>query len=254
MLAVARRYLGLEGRPNVLTRRFAARHGDVYLNAPWCDIAITEWARESGNGSAVLPDGDRAYTVYHAEDGRELGAWYAGTAANIRAHARPGSPIFFDWGGSNTIGNIDHVGVIEVNLGDGRVQTIEGNTGDACKRRIRGPGVIAGFWNPRYSSEPDPARKPPKTASWTEQLVKDLPTLKLGADNFDVKTLRGALFARGSVPEASYGGPSGLKTWLENTVYDADLIDDVKAFQRQRHLDDDGICGPLTWAAALRVA
>ncbi|MFI9840408.1 hypothetical protein ACIHFD_25465 [Nonomuraea sp. NPDC051941] len=34
-----------------------------------------------------------------------------------------------------------------------RVQTIEANTGDAVKRRVRGPEVIAGFWNPDYLGE-----------------------------------------------------------------------------------------------------
>lgn len=155
MLKTARKYLGTSGRPNVLTRRYAARHGDEFMRAPWCNISITEWARESGNGRAVLPDGDRAYTVWHAEDGRDLGRWHSGTADNIRRFASPGAIVFFDWGGSNTIGRIDHVGVCEVNLGDGRMQTIEGNTGDACKRRVRASNVIAGFWNPPYSKEDD---------------------------------------------------------------------------------------------------
>lgn len=155
MLATAAQYLGTTGRPNVLTRRYAARHGDEYMRAPWCNISITEWARQSGNGRAVLPDGDRAYTVWHAEDGRELGRWYPGTATAIRDHAEPGAIVFFDWDGSNTIGRIDHVGIVERNLGDGRVATIEGNTGDACKRRVRGSSVIAGFWNPPYEEEDD---------------------------------------------------------------------------------------------------
>lgn len=155
MLAAARKSLGLVGRPNYITRDYAKRHGSEFLSAPWCAMAVTYWSRESGNASAVLPKGDRAYTVWHAEDGRNLGRWHAGTAANIKAHARPGVVVFFDWDGTDTIGRIDHVGVCEVNLGDGRMQTIEGNTGDACKRRVRASNVIAGFWNPPYDQEDD---------------------------------------------------------------------------------------------------
>jgi hypothetical protein len=120
-------------------------------------MSVTEWARRSDNAAAVLPNGDRAYTVWHAEDGRNLGRWHAGTATNIRKHAKPGAIVFFDWDGTDSIGRIDHVGVCEVNLGDGRMQTIEGNTGDACKRRVRASNVIAGFWNPDYDQEDDVA-------------------------------------------------------------------------------------------------
>ncbi|GAA4924636.1 hypothetical protein HD597_011321 [Nonomuraea thailandensis] len=153
MLAEARQDLGLSGRPNRVTRWYAKRNGSEFLEAPWCDQSITYWAHESGNAEAVLPAGDRAYTVWHAQDGQRLGRWHAGTAANVRAHAVPGSVIFFDWGGTNETGAIDHVGLVEVNLQDGRVQTIEANTGDAVKRRIRGPEVIAGFWTPDYNKE-----------------------------------------------------------------------------------------------------
>lgn len=159
MLAEARRDLGMAGRPNAITREYAARHGAVFEEAPWCQMSITHWARVSSNADAVLPAGDRAYTVWHAEDGQRLGRWHPGTVDAIRKHARPGAVVFFDWGGTDSIPRIDHVGLVEVNLGDGRVQTIEGNTGDACKRRVRSASVIAGFWNPDYEEEDDVAAK-----------------------------------------------------------------------------------------------
>ncbi|NUP24000.1 MAG: CHAP domain-containing protein [Streptomyces sp.] len=159
MLAAARKNLGLVGRPNYITRDYARRHGDEFLEAAWCDQGITYWARVSGNAAAVLPQGDRAYTVWHAEDGQALGRWYPGTAANIRAHCKPAAIVFFDWDGSDLIGRIDHVGLVEKVLPDGRVQTIEANTGDAVKRRVRSASVIAGFWNPPYTQEDDVAAK-----------------------------------------------------------------------------------------------
>lgn len=155
MLAAARRTLGMSGRPNLITRVYASRHGKEFLVAPWCDMAVTYWARASGNEDAVLPEGDRAYTVWHAQDGQRAGRWHPGTTAAIRAHAAPGAIVFFDWGATDNVGAIDHVGLVERNLGDGRVQTIEGNTGDVCARRVRAANVIAGFWNPAYDEEED---------------------------------------------------------------------------------------------------
>lgn len=90
--------------------------------------------------------------------------------------------------------------------------------------------------------------------SWTEDIVKDLPTLEVGTDSYDVKTLRGLLFVRGGLAEGAYGGAPGLKSWLELTVFDRALLEDVKAFQKRSKLAPDGICGPLTYAALLRVS
>lgn len=149
MVAQARKSLGLRGRPNDITREYASRHGGEYLSAPWCDMAVTYWARHSGNTAAVLSGGDRAYTVSHAMDFKRLGRWFDGTTVNVN-RAKPGDIVFFDWGATNSIGAIDHVGVVEVVLGDGRIQTIEGNTGDACLRRVRSASVIAGYGRPAY--------------------------------------------------------------------------------------------------------
>jgi peptidoglycan hydrolase-like protein with peptidoglycan-binding domain len=254
MLAEARKWLGTTGRPNALTRAYAARNGPEFADTAWCDIAVTEWARRSGNAAAVLPHGDRAYTVFHAQDGQGLGLWHTGTSAHVKAYAKPGAVIFFDWGGTDGISAIDHVGLVEVNLGDGRVQTIEANTGDACLRRVRRWDVIAGFWNPIYGATGTPAAGSSSGGSWTEDIVKDLPELKAGANNYDVKTLRAALFARGGLAEASYGGTSGLREWLERTDFDAALTSEVKAFQRSKKLDADGIVGQLTWPHLLRAS
>lgn len=158
-LKAARKDIGISGRPNKFTRWYAERHGDEFLKAAWCDQAQTYWARHAGVDEAVLPNGDRAFTVWHADDGRQIGRWHAGTVENILRFALPGALIFYDWGGTNTIGKIDHIGIIEVVLPDGRVQTIEANTGDAVKRRVRSADVIAGFWNPDYEGEDMPSAK-----------------------------------------------------------------------------------------------
>ncbi|WP_242890831.1 C40 family peptidase [Actinomadura litoris] len=238
MLAEARRALGTAGRPNTITREYADRHGGEYLRAAWCDMAITYWARHSGNATAVLPGGDRAYTVSHAEDFQRAGRWHPGTTVEVNA-ARPGDIIFFDWGASNSVGAIDHVGIVEKALGGGRVQTIEANTGDAVRRRVRSSNVIAGYGRPAYNgggSSGSPA------SLWMEDIVKDLPLLKRGAAGEHVQTLRGLLLARSHPDIKSVEGP-----------FDVAVERAVKAVQRWGGTDDDGEVGPKTWPILLRV-
>lgn len=154
MLAEARKSLGL-GEPNHIQRWYADRNGAAYrYNFAWCAAAVTYWAYKSGNHKAVCPAGDRAYTVWFAQDYQKRGRWYSGTTENLK-RAKPGDVVFFDWRGSNSIGAIDHVGVVEEVLGDGRVVCIEGNTGDACKRRVRSASSIAGYGRPDYDQEDD---------------------------------------------------------------------------------------------------
>jgi peptidoglycan hydrolase-like protein with peptidoglycan-binding domain len=90
--------------------------------------------------------------------------------------------------------------------------------------------------------------------SWTEDIVKQLPLIRRGDDNFDVKTVRGCLFARGRVPRAAYAEPAdGLEGWLNSTVYDDQLVELVREFQRSEGLDADGEVGPQTWPPLLRL-
>ncbi|MER6812400.1 peptidoglycan-binding protein [Spirillospora sp. NPDC000708] len=229
MLAEARKSLGMSGRPNTITKEYAARHGDEFLKASWCDMAITYWARHSGNADAVLLGGDRAYTVWHAEDFQKAGRWHAGTAARVDA-AKPGDIVFFDWGASNSISAIDHVGVVEKALGGGRVQTIEGNTSDACKRRVRGADVIAGYGRPDYNGD-----------DWTEAIVNKLPQVSKGDTGEHVESVQGLLLAR-SHPEVSVNGR------FDDTTEAA-----VKAVQKWGGVTADGVVGPDTWPVLLRV-
>ncbi|MER7361956.1 peptidoglycan recognition protein family protein [Nonomuraea wenchangensis] len=89
--------------------------------------------------------------------------------------------------------------------------------------------------------------------SWTEDLMNDLPLLRPGADNYDVKTARHLLRARGYLPETVYS-TVGLEAWLDRTKYDDEFADLIKGFQKLRKLDQDSIIGPKTWAALARVA
>jgi CHAP domain-containing protein len=197
LLAAARADLGTRGRPNHITRDYASRHGDAFLRAAWCNMAVTYWARKSGTADLILPKGDRAYTPWHAQDFMNIGQWKAGTAQNILKYAKPGFPVFFDWGQTDNISAIDHIGLIEAVLSDGRIQTIEANTGDACLRRIRGASVIAGFGVVKFDT--------------TEGITEGDPMLglKKGDKGKDVEFLQEMLVAAGFEKDLGKAGIDG---------------------------------------------
>lgn len=240
MVKAMRAYLGL-GEPNHIQSWYRAKHGSAYGgNFPWCDALITKAAHDSDNVAAVLPGGDRAYTVWHAQDFQRAGRWYSGTTANVNK-TRPGDIVFFDWGATNSIGAIDHVGIVEKALGGGRVQTIEGNTGDRCLRRVRSASVIAGYGRPAYSGGGAPSAPSSSASSWMEDLMKNLPLLKRGARGEHVQSVQGLLQAR-SHPEVAIDGDFGPATEAA-----------VKAVQRWGGVTADGEVGPKTWPVLLRV-
>lgn len=149
MVRAAERSLGLQGRPNPITRWYAERNGPVFATAPWCNQSITYWARSSGNDVAVCFGRDYAFTVWHAERFRTEGQWHVDIAG-----IRRGDIVFFDWDETNRIGAIDHIGLV-TGVRDGVVYTIEGNTSDACRRRARYASTIVGYGRPDY---PAPGR------------------------------------------------------------------------------------------------
>jgi hypothetical protein len=234
MIAQARLSLGV-GEPNSIQHWYAERNGNAYKgNFAWCDAAVTFWARHSGNSEVVLPAGDRAYTVWHAQDFQRISRWKTGTLANIKQHARPGDIVFFDWSGTNNVGAIDHVGVIEKVLHDGRLQTIEGNTDNACKRRVRAANVIAGFGRPAYTGTPKPSGPQP----WPGRYLKLVNPFMRGGD---VKWVQDRLNAKGARPKLT-----------EDSVYGPKTQKEVSDHQRSHKLEVDGVIGPKTWASLAR--
>lgn len=230
MLDFYRSHIGL-GEPNFIQAWYRKRNGSAYSgNFAWCDATVTYAADHSDNYDAVCFGKDHAYTVEHAQVFKNHGQWHNGDMASVKK-ALPGDIVFFDWGGANGIGVIDHVGIVEKNLGGGRLQTLEGNAGDRLGRHVRSSSIIAGYGRPKYAP-----------VSPTERIVKELPELKSGAKSSeDMQTLRALLRAR-SHPEVDEAG-----------AWDAKVTAAVKAFQKYAKIDVDSVVGTDTWAALLRV-
>ncbi|MEW1867055.1 LysM peptidoglycan-binding domain-containing protein [Streptomyces caelestis] len=146
MIAQAEKSLGLR-EPNHIQQWYRERNGSAYAyQFPWCDAAITYWATQAGERDAVLFGTDYAYTVAHAARFKAAGQWHAGASGIKR-----GDIVFFDWGGTNDIARIDHVGIV-TGISGSNVYTIEGNTANVCARRVRREAEIAGYGRPKYKA------------------------------------------------------------------------------------------------------
>ncbi|WP_162795816.1 peptidoglycan-binding protein [Nonomuraea lactucae] len=236
LLDVLRAELGYTESPTGWTK-FAAwwakRHGkpEWWAREAWCDMTLA-WAADKAGLLDIV--GDFAWTPGHAQWFKNRGQW---------GHTpRKAAIVFFDWGGSRNIPAIDHVGIVEAVRGGGRmIVTLEGNTGNQLKRRVRSLGNVAGFGYPAYSNG-KPAPTKPVKPTWMEEIVKTLPLLRRGSRGYDVKTLFYLLHARGY----------GLDGGIDDTVFGEPLENALRRFQKEAGLRVDGECGPKTWPKLLR--
>ena len=108
----------------------------------WCACFVSWCANECGLiKSGAVPK--FSYCPTGVQWFKDAGLWRAGGE-----EPQPGDIVFFDWEGDGTS---DHVGIVE--SCDGRtVETIEGNSGDACRRNAYdvGSASIMGYGTPMY--------------------------------------------------------------------------------------------------------
>ncbi|MEU3074382.1 peptidoglycan-binding protein [Streptomyces laurentii] len=238
MLSAAAADVGYKEGPNNRTK-----HGAWYgldFN-PWCDMAVSYWAQQSGNAAAV---GRFAYCPSHVNWFRERGRWLGKDAA-----ARRGDIAFYSWDGGPLA---DHVGIVtEDSPAGANIHTIEGNTssgnsgsqgnGDGCYRRTRPRTYVLGFGRPAYagsSSGTGPA------VSRARAMVGVL-VYGHGAEGPHVTRVGRALVAKGFGKHYTEGpGPR----WT-----DADTLN-YRDFQRSlgyTGADADGVPGPDSLARLL---
>lgn len=113
--------------------------------AAWCDI-YQSWVYAHVGGPSIV--GKFAWTVAHAKWFKARGQW--GTEPRV------GALVFYDWAGGKSLDGIDHVGFVEAIMRDGRLQTIEGNSGiggpDGVWRHYRSRSLVVGYGYPKYSA------------------------------------------------------------------------------------------------------
>lgn len=180
----------------------------------WCDEFVS-WVGVMSNARTII--GKAAYTPAHAE-------WFQ--AENRWGHTpRRGAIVFFNWPGDG-INRIQHVGIVEKVLGDGRIQTIEGNTtsgiwgaqgnGGGVYRRQRALDLVVGFGYPQYGSERDvkpmpksPVKAPPLIVDgqWGRMTTRALQRWLGVTDDgqIGVDTRKALQRKLGEVPDGSWG-------------------------------------------------
>jgi hypothetical protein len=115
---------------------------NMYLNAPWCSMFVSWVGEHSGARSQIGWD---AYTVSHAK-------WFA-TNGRWGTEAKPGAVVFFSWSGGKSLSDIQHVGFVVKDNGDGTISTIEGNTGNGkVEQRVRPTSQVVGYGYPSYAA------------------------------------------------------------------------------------------------------
>ncbi|RRQ88533.1 peptidoglycan-binding protein [Streptomyces griseofuscus] len=219
MLATARSLLGTTEHPpgsnrNVITKWYG-------FTGPWCDMAVSYVAAHSDNLSAT--GGKYALTTAHARAFQKKGHWHYGIGG-----IRPGDIVFFDWSGSRSIGAIDHVGIVEAVHSNRTITTLEGNSSNAFRRRLRSSACVVGYGRPAYAggSAPMPAGDG---------------ILRLGSKGAAVTTLQKNLntVQKAGLTADGQFGPATQKA--------------VKTFQTNHHLLADGEYGPQS-AAMMKAA
>ena len=156
----------------------------------------------------------------------------------------PGDFLFYDWQDTNpaaeNMNDPDHVGIVEKVSGN-TITVIEGNYSKSVKRRtleVNGK-YIRGYGVPKYDAESATEEAPKAESSVTVKLS----VLRKGAKGEQVKALQRMLYAMGyDLGTALIDGSFGSKT-------DAA----VRAYQKNKKLEVDGVVGPATWSKLLGV-
>lgn len=117
--------------------RIGAKSASVYKGQSWCDMFVSWLGQHTGTKGM----GADAYTVSHAK-------WFKKTG-RFGETPKPGAVVFFAWSGGGIKG-VEHVGIVVKDNHDGTINTIEGNTGDAVKQRVRDTSTVAGYGYPQY--------------------------------------------------------------------------------------------------------
>jgi Putative peptidoglycan binding domain/CHAP domain len=137
---------------------------------------------------------------------------------------RPGDLVAFDF---NRSGEPEHIGMVEKVLSSSYIQTIEGNTSDHVYRRKRARSYVYGYATPAYA-RPNPNAYPGRPLTFH----KGRPLMH-GSDVTWVQKHLG-----------SHHHPVTV-----DGFYGAHTATAVTAFQKDTHLEQDGVVGPKTWKA-----
>ncbi len=134
---------------------FSAWYG---FTGPWCAMFVSYVLYHSGHPLPIRTRKGFAYCPDVVGWAQNNNRWFTN-----RDQAKPGDLILYSFGGRRA----DHVGMVVGRLPDGRMHTIEGNTGSdnrdggSVQERYRNSGIL-GFVRLDYPSTAPSPPKPPK--------------------------------------------------------------------------------------------
>lgn len=199
---------------------------------PWCCVFVW-WIFKECGASNLFYDGKKtAYCPTVETYYKKQKQWYT-------SNPKVGDLVLFDFSGS---GKAEHIGILEKINADGTYQCIEGNTssasddnGGCVMRRIRKKSQIRGFARPNYGG----VKQTTETKGGNTVTVT-LTVLKKGSKGKEVKTLQTLL--------NGYGYNCGTV----DGDFGANTLKSIKAFQKTKGLEVDGIVGEQSWSKLLK--
>lgn len=202
---------------------------------PWCCAFVWDIFRMC-NASDLFYDGKKtAYcqTVYEWGKAKKL--------LVSKGNGKKGDLVIFDWQGD---GHADHIGFIVSKNSDGSYNTIEGNTaigndsnGGEVMNRKRPQSTILAIVRPKYKSESSS-----KTTTKTTTSASKNPYSKPSTNVRKGQTGNSVKWVQWELKE------SGYKLALDGD-FGKNTLEAVKAFQKAKKLEVDGVVGVKTRAA-----
>lgn len=225
VLRIARSQIGYqEGRNN--DNKYGRAYGMNHVF--WCQQFVWWVFRQAGAGGE-MPKTAVTRVAY---------PWYRRHRGLVRVRdAKPGDVVWFDFSGK--LKPVSHVGIVEKNLGGGRLQTIEGNTngkgsrsGGGVLRKVRSGRIVA-IGRPRYVTVGATKKPAPGSADLR------YPGHSIGRGSRErgtVRWIQARLNMWAGKPRLTVDGEFGPLT--EKVL---------KEFQTRRGLKGLGVAGPKTW-------
>ena len=159
----------------------------------------------------------------------------------------PGDLLFYDWQDTtgdkgDCVGSVEHIGIVE-KVVNGKITVIEGNYSESVKRRtlsVNGK-YIRGYGVPKYDTATE--TQTTQTTKKETMCKVEIKQLSKGDKGDTVKALQMLLIGNG-VSCGKFGADGSFGN---------DTVVAVKAYQKKKGLEDDGIVGTNTWNKLLGI-
>lgn len=150
-----------------------------------------------------------------------------------------GAIVCFDFGGHDNPADM-HTGVVKQPLDGGRFRSIECNHHNRCEEVLRDMKYVMGFAIPPFQDVPAPAQ--PSTEPASPPATQDrYPLTRIGEIGESVRLIQKIIFSNA-------GGHISV-----DGVFGPQTEERVRDVQRAFGLEQDGVVGPQTWSALIRL-